>query len=541
MSTSSLPSSRFSDELLHAVLPGLLLATLTLLLGFGLGVVFGLNEEAITSRLAASAAAAPAAVYNGDAAAIKAVLAKSWVYMQRSHLHAGALGTTAVALSLIVVLLGIRPLFARVISLGAGAGGLGYSVFWVWAGSRAPALGSTGAAKESLSWLAIPSSGLVVAATCAVALLLILRMWRRPLGVAPGIVRPVVVAATIVACGRAAPPPQAAADSAAERSASVVEGSAHPVLLTRAELAMFGVLPTVMAAPGRIPSIAEVTLGRRLFYETLLSNGHDVSCNSCHALNGYGADGRQVSFGSVGHVGGRNAPTVYNAAGHVAQFWDGRAVDVEEQAKGPILNPVEMGMVNSEAVLAHLRASASYRALFAAAFPGQGAPINYDNVGRAIGAFERGLVTPSRWDAYLAGDTTVLTLAEREGAATFVRTGCASCHNGAFVGGQMYRRLGQVKPWPTTADSGRIAVTHQAADRFVFKVPSLRNVEKTAPYFHDGSVASLDSVIVLMGRHQLGIELDAARVANIRAWLGTLTGTLPATYIAEPQLPVSER
>lgn len=182
MGPSISPVSAPSDDLLRAVLPGLLLATLTLLLRFGLGVVFGLNEEAITSRLAASAAAAPAAVYNGDAEALEAVLAKSWNYMQRSHLHAGALGTTAVALTMIIVLLGIRPMLARLISLGLGAGALGYAVFWVWAGARAPGLGSTGAAKESLAWLAIPSSGLVVASTCAVAVFLALRLWRRPLG-----------------------------------------------------------------------------------------------------------------------------------------------------------------------------------------------------------------------------------------------------------------------------------------------------------------------------------------------------------------------
>ena len=244
-----------------------------------------------------------------------------------------------------------------------------------------------------------------------------------------------------------------------------------------------------------------------------------------------------MSFGSVGHVGGRNSPTVYNAAGHLSQFWDGRAATVEEQAKGPILNAVEIGMPNSDAVLAHLRASPTHRAAFAAAFPGQASPVSYDNVGRAIGAFERGLVTPSRWDQYLAGNDTALTLPERAGLATFVRTGCASCHSGAYVGGQMYRRLGLAKPWPTTLDSGRIVVTRAAADLLVFKVPSLRNVEKTGPYFHDGSVASLDSAILLMGRHQLGVELDAAKVAGIRTWLGSLTGTLPGAYIAEPQLP----
>jgi hypothetical protein len=190
MRTTMFPVSASRDDLIQAVLPGLVLATLTLLLGFGLGVIFGLNEEAITSRLAASAAAAPAAIYNGDPAAVKAVLAKSWNYMQRSHLHAGALGTTAIVLTMIVVVLGVRATVARAVSLALGAGGLGYSLFWVWAGARAPALGSTGAAKESLAWLAIPSSGLVVAGTCAVLAVLLLRFAPRPVSS----VRPVVMA-----------------------------------------------------------------------------------------------------------------------------------------------------------------------------------------------------------------------------------------------------------------------------------------------------------------------------------------------------------
>lgn len=163
---------------MRAVLPGLVFATLTLLFGFGLGVVFGLNEEAITSRLAASAAAAPAEVYGGDAAAVKAVLSKSWAYMQRAHLHAGSLGTAAIALTLLVVAVGVKPMITRLIALGLGLGGLGYSVFWVWAGARAPGMGSTGVAKESLAWLAMPSSGMVVASTAAVAVLLVLTLLR---------------------------------------------------------------------------------------------------------------------------------------------------------------------------------------------------------------------------------------------------------------------------------------------------------------------------------------------------------------------------
>lgn len=307
--------------------------------------------------------------------------------------------------------------------------------------------------------------------------------------------------------------------------------------LSPSELAMFASLPARMDAPGQTPSDAEIALGRTLYYETLLSDGHDVSCNSCHPLNGYGADGRRVSMGHKGQEGSRNSNTVYNAAGQVAQFWDGRAADVEEQAKGPILNPSEMGMPGAGAVLEHLKTSAKYRAAFAAAFPRESNPITYDNVGRAIGAFERGLVTPSRWDAYLKGDNAALTEQEKRGAKTFVVAGCTACHAGAYVGGQVFQKAGLVHPWPITADSGRIAVTKAPGDRNVFKVPTLRNIDKTGPYFSDGSVGSLDSAIVMMGRYQLGVALTQTQVQDVHAWLRTLTGEIPVTYVAEPQLP----
>lgn len=318
-----------------------------------------------------------------------------------------------------------------------------------------------------------------------------------------------------------------------DRSLAVVETS-RP---SPAELAMFAPLPVRMDLPGGGPTEPMIALGRTLYYETVLSDGHDLSCNSCHALNGYGADGRRVSFGHRGQEGSRNSPTVYHAAGQVAQFWDGRSPDVEEQAKGPILNPDEMGMPDTVAVLEHLRNSPTYRAAFAAAFPGEQNPINYDNVGHAIGAFERGLVTPSRWDAYLEGDITALTEQEQRGVRTFVTAGCTTCHAGAYVGGQTFQKVGLVHPWPFTADSGRFVVTRNPADLYVFKVPTLRNIEKTSPYFSDGSVGSLDSAIVMMGHHQLGITLSDEQVADIRAWLGALTGTIPVAYIAEPQLP----
>ena len=307
--------------------------------------------------------------------------------------------------------------------------------------------------------------------------------------------------------------------------------------LTPAVLAVFTPLPAQVVVGGQPPSDAQVALGRALYYETLLSDGHDVSCNSCHPLNGWGADGRKVSLGHDGKAGTRNAPTVYNAAGHLAQFWDGRAADVEAQAKGPILNPVEMAMPDSAAVLSHMRESRSYVAAFRAAFPGEAAPITYDNVGRAIGAFERRLLTPSRWDRYLTGDSAALTVAERQGLQTFLAAGCQGCHNGAYVGGGMYQKAGLVNPWFSQSDSGRYQVTRADADRFVFKVPSLRNIAKTGPYFHDGSVASLDEAVRLMAHHQLGVKLTPAQVTSIVTWLSALTGDIPTAYIAFPQQP----
>lgn len=344
----------------------------------------------------------------------------------------------------------------------------------------------------------------------------------------PRILGAAVAAALLVSCRQ-----EPAARDDATTAPPTADGA---VTATRADLAYFAALPARMAADGGAPSEAQVALGRRLYHETVLSGNHNVSCNSCHPLNAYGVDGRALSVGDRGQLGGRNAPTVYNAAGHVAQFWDGRAATVEEQAKGPVLNPAEMAMPDSDAVLAHLRGSPEYVSAFRAAFPGEREPVTYDNVGRAIGAFERGLVTPSRWDRYLGGDTTALSVAERRGLRTFVAVGCATCHNGPYVGGQTYQKLGLRAEW-TTPDSGRAAVTGRPEDLRVFKVAGLRNVEKTGPWFHDGSVGTLDEAIGLMAYHQLGRELTPQQVEDIAAWLSSLTGELPTEYIAYPQKP----
>lgn len=296
-------------------------------------------------------------------------------------------------------------------------------------------------------------------------------------------------------------------------------------------------LPAEIPSPANPITEDKIKLGRALFYETRLSASNEISCNTCHVLSKDGADARPSSIGHKKQEGRRNAPTVYNAAGHAAQFWDGRAKDVEEQSKGPITNPVEMAMESDQNVLAELSRVPWYREQFAKAFPGEASPITMDNLARAIGAFERRLVTPSRWDRFLAGETGALTDAEKKGFATFVRTGCQACHSGTYVGGQSFQKLGAVVPWPSTRDLGREEVTKQEGDRMLFKVPSLRNVARTAPYFHDGSVKTLEEAVRLMGKHQLGKDLPEGDVQVIVTWLGSLTGEIPRDYVAEYKVP----
>ena len=311
-----------------------------------------------------------------------------------------------------------------------------------------------------------------------------------------------------------------------------------PADLQQRAQSIFGVLPKDAASESNPITAPKLELGRMLYYDTRLSINQELSCNTCHVLSKYGVDNEPTSPGHEGKRGNRNSPTVYNAAFHVAQFWDGRAPDVEEQAKGPVLNPVEMGMPDAAYVVRVLKTVPGYRPLFEAAFPGEADPITYDHVAMAIGAFERRLVTPSRFDEYLAGNASALTLSEQRGLATFIETGCPACHLGATVGGQMYQKLGLVKPYPTE-DVGRAAVTKNDADKFFFKVPSLRNVEKTGPYFHDGRVTTLDQAVALMAQHQLGKNLTDAQVKSIATFLRSLTGLLPIDYIREPKLPPS--
>jgi cytochrome c peroxidase len=301
----------------------------------------------------------------------------------------------------------------------------------------------------------------------------------------------------------------------------------------------YAALPAVFANADNPVTEEKITLGRMLYYETRLSKNHDVSCNSCHLLDKFGVDNQPTSPGHKGQRGGRNSPTVYNAGGYIAQFWDGRAKDLEEQAKGPILNPVEMAMADEASVVRTLKSMPGYVDAFKAAFPDDADAVSYDNMAKAIGAFERKLVTPGRFDAWLGGKEDALTDQEVNGFARFIELGCPTCHVGPAVGGTSYQKLGLVKPWPDQSDLGRFEVTEDESDKMKFRVPSLRNIEKTGPYFHKGQLSELEDVVRKMAWHQLGQELSDEDAGNIVAFLKSLTGKLPTDYIAAPTLPES--
>lgn len=307
-------------------------------------------------------------------------------------------------------------------------------------------------------------------------------------------------------------------------------------IINRAALGMFQPLIEVAENPENPVTDAAVNLGRMLYYDTRLSEDRSLSCNTCHDLASYGDDGLKTSKGIGDQVGARSAPTVYNAAIHISQFWDGRAKDVEEQAIGPVTNPIEMGMPDPAYVLKVLKSIPGYVEAFKATFPDDEEPLTFVNVGKAIGAFERKLMTPSPFDDFLKGDDAALTDAEKHGLNLFITTGCTVCHNGMGIGGHLYQKLGLVKEWPTE-DLGRYEVTGVETDKYFFKVPSLRNITETAPYLHDGSVETLPEIVSKMAEYQLGRILSDEDVDAIVTFLGALKGRVDEDYIREPELP----
>ena len=284
---------------------------------------------------------------------------------------------------------------------------------------------------------------------------------------------------------------------------------------------VFGPMPK---AARTTDTAALVALGKHLYFSTELSVNRTQSCNSCHPVSDAGVDRLPTSRGALGSQGRRNTPTVFNASLHLAQFWDGRAATLEQQAGGPIVNPVEMAMPDARAVGERLRTSPAVdRALFRAAFPGDADPFTIDHATRAIAAFERTLTTSDRFDEFQNGRTNALTAHEKEGLRRFMALGCTSCHNGPLVGARIYQKIGIVNAWPNGSDRGRREVTGKEADDMVFKVPSLRNVDNTPPYFHDGSVKKLDDAVDTMGWHQLGMQLTRQDRDAIVAFLRSLS------------------
>ncbi len=283
-------------------------------------------------------------------------------------------------------------------------------------------------------------------------------------------------------------------------------------------------------------NLAMVELGKKLYFDPRLSKSGFISCNSCHNLSMGGTDNLKTSIGHNWQQGPINAPTVLNSSMNLAQFWDGRAADLKEQAGGPIANPGEMAFTHTLAIEV-LESIPAYVTEFTQVFGPD--CINIDQVTEAIAEFEKTLVTPnSRFDQWLLGDTSAITTEELAGYQLFKNSGCVACHMGPALGGSSFQKMGLIEPYQTeNAAEGLAAVTGKDADRFKFKVPTLRNVEMTYPYFHDGEAATLSEAVDIMGRLQLGKKFENTEIDQVVAFLKTLTGDQPAFVL--PILPPS--
>lgn len=313
----------------------------------------------------------------------------------------------------------------------------------------------------------------------------------------------------------------------------------------------FEPLPAKAPVPKENPMTpAKIELGKALYFDPRISSTGTVSCNSCHNLMQSGDDNRASSAGVNGQLGGRSSPTVYNAAFLSVQFWDGRAKNLEEQAKGPIVNPVEMGMPDHGAVVARIKLIPGYAPLFAKAFPTDKDPINIENFARAIASFERTLITPdSPVDQFLKGKKSALSKSAQNGMKLVQDIGCTSCHSGPnYAGPVLPEGTGFYQKFPAipdetleakfklSADMGRFEATKQEADRHMWRVATWRNVAKTAPYFHNGAVQTLDEAVRVMAKVQLGRTLTDLEATDIVAFLDGLSGKTPV--IVAPKLPV---
>ncbi len=307
----------------------------------------------------------------------------------------------------------------------------------------------------------------------------------------------------------------------------------------------FGILPLQMASPENPITPEKAALGKILFYETRISADGTVSCSRCHPLGLYAADGLPMAIGNSCKINPRNAPTILNAAAQISAHWIGNRTSVEDQARQALIGPPSFGMPSYDSAMKVLKAIHGYEPLFKAAFPLDTQPIKEQNFALAVGAFERTLVTPGLFDAFVNGDPDALTPGQKKGLKTFVSEGCASCHSGVYFGGQSYKKFGVSAPYWTftksqSPDLGRFVVTGDENDKYVFKVPVLRNVAMTPPYFHDGSVNSLTDAVYIMAKAQLNRTLPGDELKNLMAFLNALTGAIPKQALEVPLLPARE-
>jgi cytochrome c peroxidase len=337
---------------------------------------------------------------------------------------------------------------------------------------------------------------------------------------------------------------------AAALGAAVSVGMADDGEKARLERAqgLFKPLPADASTPERPVTPALVELGRALFFETRVSTDGRMSCAACHQASFYGGDALPQSIGNSGKALPRNVPTVFNTALQFRQHYGGNRADVEEQAVKALTSALAYGNKDFAEAEKRLRALPGYRPMFEKAFPGQAEPVTAENFGKAVGAYERVLLTPAPFDNYLKGDTGAISDQAKRGLDKFMATGCSGCHNGVLVGGQMYQKFGITQDyWTLTGskevelfkgrDKGRFQDTKDEADAFMFKVQQLRNVAVTPPYFHDGSVATLPEAVKVMAKLQLGRDLPDEDVKDIVAFLETLTGEVPEIFAKAPILP----
>ncbi len=315
--------------------------------------------------------------------------------------------------------------------------------------------------------------------------------------------------------------------------------------LIRRASQILGTLPASMPTEENPITPEKVKLGKILFYEPRISIDGTISCSKCHPLALYAADGLKKSIGHNCKENPRNDPTVFNAASQISEHWIGNRSSVEDQAKQAVIGPPAFGMPSYDSVEKVLRSFKEYEILFKTAFPSDKDPVTVDNFAKAVGAFERTLITPAPFDAFLKGASDALTAQQKKGLAAFMDQGCAGCHISPYIGGQMYQKFGLFEPYQKYTkseklDEGRFAVTNSERDKYVFKVPVLRNVAMTPPYFHDGSVNRLEDAVWIMGKLQLGKDLAKEQAGDIAAFLHALTGKIPEDAMTVPLLPSLE-